>query len=133
MTKYGRTAITAVRLFTTGLAESPRAAWSTAARDIFGPSTSSAEKGCPRDAFLGLCEEGLVRGIPAGQYTRSEKNKRYALDALTVLRRNPELATHSRVLWDVVMGDEAKVHNGQMDVVTALWEQGLVVLRAGER
>ena len=129
MTKYGKAAVSAVRLFTTGLSESPRKAWSRAARGVFGPGKSGAEKGCPRDAFLGLCEEGLVEGVPTGRYTRSKRNKRYALHALAVLGRRPELANHSRALWDAVMGGESKVHNGQMDVVIALWKHGLLVSR----
>ena len=127
MRSYGEAAVRAVHLFTTGLVESPNEAWSRAAGEIFGAGTSSAEKGCPQNAFLGLCEEGLVKGIPGGQYTRSQKNKRYALDAVTVLRRHPELASDPDALWNAVMGGEDKAHNSQMDVVAALWEKMLVV------
>ena len=34
-----------------------------------------------RGAFLGLCEEGLVKGIPAGKYSASKDNKQYAVRA----------------------------------------------------
>jgi hypothetical protein len=130
MTKYGTVAVNAARLLTTGLVESPREAWSRAASDVFGPGTSGAQKGCPKDAFLGLCEKGLVKGVPAGRYTRSEKNKAYALDAVALLETKPGLATRPRALWAAVMGGESKAHNGQMDVVVALWNQGTLGHRA---
>jgi hypothetical protein len=46
------------------------------------------KKGCPKGTFLGLCEEGLVKGIPKGNYTKSVKNKKYAIKAVTVLKQN---------------------------------------------
>lgn len=130
MTSYGEAAVTAARLYTSGRAESPKDAWLRAADQIFGAGTSSAQKGCPRNAFLGLCEEGLVKGVAGGQYTRSKKNKAYALEAVAILRQNPELAANPNVLWDVVMGNEEKRHNSQMHVVVGLWNEGLLVHRA---
>ena len=85
------------------------------------------DKGCPRNAFLGLAEDGLIVGVPSGQYTRSELNKRYATRAVSRLRRNPHLANAPRELWRRVMSEERdrnKAHNHQMDVVTALWSAG---------
>lgn len=34
-----------------------------AVEEVFPNSKSSQEKSCPKNAFLGLCEEGLVKGI----------------------------------------------------------------------
>jgi hypothetical protein len=82
MSKYGLAAVEAVRLYTGGLAKSPRDAWEEATSKLFGLRTSSQCKGCPRDAFLGLCGEGLVEGIEPGNYTRSRANKGYALEAV---------------------------------------------------
>ena len=127
MNNYGKVATRAVHIFTTGLVESPRQAWSRAAGEVFGEGTSSQKKGCPQTAYLGLCEEGLVKGIPSGQYTRSQKNKKYALEAVDILKRNPGLAADTNALWDVVMGGEKKTHNSQMDVVVALWKNDLLV------
>jgi len=39
-------------------------------------------KGCPRGAFLELCEAGMIKGIASGKYTRSKRNKEYAIDAV---------------------------------------------------
>lgn len=127
--EYGEVAIRAVEKIRDGSATSPRAAWNEAAREIFPGRIHRQQKGCPRGAFLGLCDEGVVLGIPAGTYTRSIDNKAYALRAVEVLRSVPELAAQGRrALWNRV---EAKAgsHNSQMDVVLALHQNGL--LKAG--
>ena len=58
-----------------------RAQW----RRSIPTSVSAQKKGCPRGAFLGLCEDGLVKGIPAGNYTVSKDNKAYAVRAAELL------------------------------------------------
>jgi hypothetical protein len=90
----------------------------------FPESASLQEKGCPLDAFLGLCEEGLVSGVPAGTYTRSVKNKQHAVEAVGLLRFDPSLAANTSALWRRVAGD--KKHNAQMDVVIGLWRAGVI-------
>jgi len=129
MGKYGTAAIEAVRLYRQGLTKSPQDAWEKATSKIFGWGTSSQRKGCPRNAFLGLCEEGLVRGVEPGDYTRSQKNKSYAVDAVAILQRYPSLAGNHNRLWSKVLADEHKKHNSQMDVVIALWNAGLIQVK----
>jgi hypothetical protein len=126
MGKYGDAAVEAVRLHQRGLSPSPRDAWESATADVFGKGTSSQQKACPRDTFLSLCQEGLVQGVERGSCTRSVKNRRYALDAVQLLKRNPALASHPDTLWATVVAGESKKHNSQMDVVTALWTAGLI-------
>ena len=110
----------------------PSDAWQRATEMTFPTSRSLQVKGCPKGAFLGLCEAGLVRGAPPGHYTRSKKNKRYALNAVRALRRTPSLLQDRRALWLAALGEEsAKEHNGQMDVVVALWTTGSIVLADG--
>ena len=123
MPKYGKAAVRALAIYRGGVA-SPRDAWNDAVEKIFLGSKSSQEKGCPRDAFLGLCEEGLVCDVPHGKYTRSKDNKRYAVDAVNILRNGPCLAKDITTLWNKVLGGQIKAHNGQMDVVVALWQNG---------
>ena len=129
MSDYGTAAVNAVKLYTTRRTESPQEAWERATAIIFGQGTSSQSKGCPRDAFLGLCEEGLIEGVPDGKYTRSKKNKKYAIDAVTVLKQRPELVTDLNGLWREVMRGQSKVHNSQMDVVASLWRNGLLTAK----
>jgi hypothetical protein len=125
MSGYGKAAVRAVELYTTGLVDSPQEAWDWATAEVFG-GTSSQEKGCPKGAFLGLCEAGLIRGVPRGAYTRSRKNKKYALEAVALLKGNPALAADRAGLWSAIVRGESKKHNQQMDVVVSLWNKGLL-------
>ncbi len=129
MNQYGETAIKAAELFTSKKVNTPAEAWREAASEVLA-SESVRGKGCPKDAFLALCSEGKVRGIPAGNYTRSEKNASYALEALKILRSNPEYVDDWSSLWKRVLQNvgelEEKKHNRQMDVVIALWEKGFI-------
>ncbi|CAM4470617.1 DUF6979 family protein [Paenibacillus typhae] len=129
MNKYGVVTIKAVELLSMVEQSEPLTAWNAAASDVFVEGTWTQRKGCPKNAFLGLCEDGLVRGIPKGNYTyRSDSlNKAYAVQAVKLLKANPELASDRNVLWKEVMKDVKKSHNSQMDVVLALWKSGLIV------
>ena len=124
MSKYGLAAVRATELYTTQVAATPWSAWAHAMSES-GLSRSSQDKGCPRNAYLGLCEEGLVKGIPVGRYTQSVDNKQYAIKAVCALVARPELARSPRRLWKAVVLGE-KTHNSQMDVVCALWLRGLL-------
>ncbi|HEU4556286.1 MAG TPA: hypothetical protein VFS20_00505, partial [Longimicrobium sp.] len=80
----------------------------------------------------GLCEEGLVNGVPPGTYTPSIENKAYAVRAAALLAKQPELAESSpQALWNQVLGGISKQHNAQMDVVLALHRSGLLRRQAG--
>lgn len=122
MSKYGYLAIRAAKAARNGV--SPVQAWKDAAKEVFPDSASSREKGCPKSAFLGLAEEGLLRDILVGNYTRSKDNKRYALDAVSVIRANFNITHDAKELWQTVINGEDKAHNYQMDVVLALWGNG---------
>ncbi|SHO56980.1 DUF6979 family protein [Vibrio quintilis] len=124
MNKYGKVAVQAVKTAQTGI--HPVKAWKQAAAYEFGECKASAEKGCPKSSFLGLAEEGLIQDIPGGNYTKSEINKRYALELLRLLKQEPELVHHKSVLWKKACGSDTKRHNGQRDVVIGLWCEGLL-------
>jgi len=127
MSAYGETAVAAARACQQGRAGNPCAAWEDAAERLLATPTLRA-KNCPRSAFLGLCEEGLVQGVPAGSYTRSKKNKAYALQALRLLKKTPALASDRQQLWTAVMDGVQKQPNSQMEVVIALWREQLLHL-----
>ncbi len=74
MPKHGQAAIKAVELVV-DKEHGPVAAWNVAVAEVFKHSVTSQRKGCPRGAFLGLAEEGVISGVPEGDYTKSEKNK----------------------------------------------------------
>ena len=126
MAKFGDAAVLATRFYRSGATKSPERAWESAVREVFPDSKSCQEKSCPRGAYLGLCEEGLVHGVPSGSYTRSKLNKSYAVSAVSLLRARPRLAENADTLWQLAVGESRKVHNGQMDVVLALWDDGYI-------
>ncbi len=123
MYKYGEAALLA-----TGLRQcktDPVGAWNKAAQEIFD-SPSSQKRGCPRGAFLGLCQEGYVKGVNPGVYTRSRKNKDYAIAAVELLNKEPKLVNKKTELWKRATNGASIEHNSQMDVVLSLWEKGLI-------
>jgi hypothetical protein len=120
--KYGKMALKSVQNYKDSY--SIIEIWSRSAKEVFD-TNSAQEKGCPKNTFLGLCEEGFVNGIPKGNYTKSIKNKEYALKAVTILKQNTHITFSPKELWEKLeLGD--KRHNSQMDVVLALWEHGLI-------
>ena len=127
MSPYSQAALAAVEACRKTRDLDPVTAWNTAI-PLFCKTPQAQKKGCPRNTFLGLCEAGLVAHIPAGNYTRSKLNKAYALKAVTLLQTRPKFAEDPRTLWREVMrgGDEDKKPNGQMEIVIALREKGLL-------
>jgi hypothetical protein len=128
MNKYGTASVLAVRLFQNGEAGSPEHAWELATTRIFGLNTPSQKKNCPKNAFLGLCEDGLVKGIPKGIYTRSKKNKKYAVKAVSLLKSNPALSSNQTSLWNIIQDGIPKKHNSQIDVAVSLWNNNLIII-----
>ena len=84
MGKYGNAAVLANRLVRGGAARSPNEAWEAAVVGVFANRRSAQQKGCPRAAYLGLCGDGAVAGIPPGHYCRPGKNRGYALEAVFI-------------------------------------------------
>lgn len=126
MNKYGLAALKAVNYYK--IKKDPIEAWEAAVKDIF-ETKSSREKGCPKSTFLSICEIGVVKNIPKGNYAPTVKeNKIYALKAIEILEKNkkqPSLFSEKE-LWSKVQ-DINKSYNSQMDVVLALWNNGLII------
>jgi len=120
--KYGEAALIAARQQSSGDAN-PVVRWERAMETLYPTSPTSRKKGCPRGAFLGLCEEGLVKGVPPGHYTASKDDKAYAVKAATLLTKEARKWSIGE-LWRAVSNDPEKAHNSQMDVVMALWKNG---------
>jgi hypothetical protein len=123
--RYGEAALMAARDSSVGI--SPARRWQSAMEKVYPTRVSAQKKGGPRGAFLGLCEEGLVKGIPAGQYTTPTDNKAYAVQAAALLIEGTRKWSISE-LWRAVSDDPETAHNSQMDVVLALWKNGLIVM-----
>jgi hypothetical protein len=123
--RYGEAALVAARQGSPADIN-PVARWESAMKRLYPTSPTARKKGCPRGAFLGLCEEGLVKGIPAGHYTASKDNKAYAVRAAELLTAGTQSWSTSS-LWLAVTNGPAKAHNSQMDIVVALWKNDLIV------
>ncbi len=128
MGQNGKAAIKAVKLVVDE-DMSPQDAWEKAICE-YTTSELSRDKGCPRNAFLGLCEEGMIIGVDSGKYDAGKKNKAYATEAVRILQRDKSQINNKTKLWKKVMkklGEEtSKSQNGQMDVVISLWNSGLI-------
>lgn len=125
---FGRSAIIATNLINEKKLN-PVDAWEKAVVKMFPGSKSNQQKGCPKNTFLGLCENGYVKGVNEGKYTRSKLNKRYGITALNILQLNKTNVFSKSQLWKKVLENEGvtnKYHNSQMDVVLALWNEQLI-------
>jgi hypothetical protein len=125
MNKYSEAAILAVQLLKGGSIADPPDAWVQATQKYFPTSTSLQNKGCPKGAFLGLCNKGMIEGLPPGKYSNPTKNGKYATDAIEILRKNRFLSSQPDLLWKKVAG-KTKSENHQMDVVVGLWEANCI-------
>ncbi len=127
MGKYGTVAVSATELLRRTRGTLPQGAWRTAAGEVFPGKEPAQKKACPRGAFLGLCEEGLVVGVAAGRYGAGAANKGYAVEAVRLLTEDRRLADSGPTsLWVRVMNGREKAANHQMEVVLALWARDLI-------
>lgn len=122
MSIYGKAAVHAANLCCSGVA--PVDAWQRAISAQTG-SASVRKKVCPRESFLGLVARGDLAEIPAQGLGTDGRNRRYATDAVDHLRDTPRLDFTPQALWHQVAGAGIR-HNGQMNVVLALWHAGRV-------
>ena len=110
---------------------SPVDAWQQAVRKEYPDSKESQLKSCPKNTFLGLCSEGLVKNISKRNYTKSELNRWYAKNAVAILKTNKSEIFTPLELWRAALQASGaainKTHNSQMNVVLALWDGGMVV------
>src|SRR5664279_5131164 len=111
--RYGQAALMASQQ---GTSIDPKARWEAAVLRLYPTSPTARKKSRPRGAFLGLCEEGLVKGIPPGHYSASREDKDYAVRAAALLSEETQ-SWSTTTLWRAVTEDPEKAHNSQMDVV----------------
>jgi hypothetical protein len=126
--RYGEAALMAARQGASA-GTAPLACWESAMEKLYPTSPVARKVGGPRGAFLGLCEEGLVKGISAGQYAAPRESKDYAVRAVALLAEGGRSWSTS-ALWEAVSNAPGKKHNSSMDVVMALWKNDLILRRA---
>jgi hypothetical protein len=130
MSRYAKAALNAVKRIENGAR--PQLAWENATIELFGKGSSFQRRGCQKGAFLGLCEEGLVKGVPKGSYlanSAANKNKRYTLAALELLKQEQAIPKDRRIFWQRVPGTPDAM-NGQLDVLFTLAEAGYIDWRS---
>jgi hypothetical protein len=130
-TNYANAAVDAVYYIEKNTLLSPLDAWQMAISQHTN-SKEARKKGCPKTAFLGLCEDGLVKGIRPNDYIKKPgfiKNKQYVLIALELLKKEPSLVLDKKELWrkvKAISGSTSEGKDGHMDVVIALFSEGLL-------
>lgn len=124
MVKFSQVAIKSIELIIKEKID-PRQAWQISAEEIFKESPSSIAKNCPRSAFLVLCQEGLINGVPKGNYTNATETKEYILNGLEFIKTDTTLANSPSKLWDKVV-NENKVHNQRMHILCDLYKKGYI-------
>ena len=127
MNKYGKAALSATKHYSENPLDIVKS-WKYAVMEQFPTQEASRKKGCPKTAFLGLCEAGYVKGVPKGKYNKvsNSHNKCYAVKAVKLLQLQDLESIKSKRLWELVMAGVVKSHNAQMDVVLSLWTNGLI-------
>ena len=128
--RYGEAALLAVRMDTFGKALTPAERWTDAVCKVYPTATAGQKKNAPRAAFVGLCDAGLVKGIAGGAGSGSgtssgNRNRDYALEAVRLLKAGEHKTVTQ--LWAAVTDGDDVEHASQMDVVLALWKNGLIV------
>ncbi|MCO7262021.1 DUF6979 family protein [Dickeya zeae] len=126
---YGETAVAVASAYDSSNKPDPKECWEYSIIQITS-SRESQKKGCPKSAFLGLCQDGYVKGIPKGDYLSPDSpNKKYAVAAAYLVLKEPDRKYSKAELWRNATKDcpgAAENQNGQMDVVLALKEDGLL-------
>jgi hypothetical protein len=120
--RYGEAALLAAKMETFGKSLTARDRWDAAMLQVYPTAEAARKKNAPRGAFIGLCEAGLVRNVKAGHGAEANRNGDRAVEAVRMLRAG-EAKTVTQ-LWAAV-GDQEE-HQSQMDVVLALWKNGLL-------
>lgn len=124
MVKFSQVAIKSIELITKEHIE-PRQAWQISVEEIFKESPSAISKNCPKSAFLVLCQEGLINGVPKGNYTDAIETKDYILSGLELIKNDSTLANNPSKLWDKVV-NENKAHNQRMHILCDIYKKGYI-------
>ncbi|MBK5071772.1 hypothetical protein I2492_01910 [Budviciaceae bacterium CWB-B4] len=121
---YGNTAVEVVKNYSDG--QDLHIEWSNQVSK-FTSSKSSIEKSCPKCTFLGLCEEGLVVGIPKRKYLDlGNKNKNHAIMLYRIFKKKSELSSCELHKLYVIERGASLTNNGQADILVSLYKENLL-------
>ena len=127
MSNYGNVAVHAAQYLVRNPNINPGVAWSTALAHY-----GVRDKSCPRTAFLGLCENGNIGGVPIGHYLnrRNTVNKIRAISVRNLIYNNtpPSKPTGTKkVVWQNITGISNGDIYGVINVVYDLFDNGLLI------
>lgn len=120
--KYGEIALKAYSMII-NQNKKPREAWDIVSQEIFINKKASQKKGCPKDVFLSLCQEGYLKNIKKDCYTKSIKNKEYTSRIVELLKNNHS-SDNISALWKRL--NTCTTYNSQIDVVLALFKNNFI-------
>lgn len=120
MTKYTDAAITTAKRCQGSNRPDIKAEWRKVIKEL-----KAYDEGCPRSAFIGLCEEGMIKGIEAGSYglRKLNKNKAYAIAAANLVLSGHD--TDPKAIWQKVTKTDIRAHD-QVGIVIALHDNSLL-------
>lgn len=86
-------------------------------------------KDCPKNTFLGLCQEGYIKNVRKGRYTKASKNLDYAKEGVRILKTTDKRYEKHGLLWKDIRSNlslEPNPGDGQAPVILGLWEAGYI-------
>jgi len=131
MTNYEAITLKAVKILSEKQTSSFEEVWKKSGKEL-DLEESIWKKGCPKNAFIGVCEMGLIKGIQGIPNVELSKNGKYAVTALRLIIKNPQLYTNMSGpdLWREVLKEchleTSKNYNQQMAVVLTLWNNNKI-------
>lgn len=123
---YGKIAVDAANGFQQLVATTLLQSWNSSLI-----KNNKNDKNCPRIAFLGLCENGLIAGIPKGRYiqkTTASVIKGKAISIRNIIMNNnpPSIPAQTKTsIWEQVGGTGQD--EGVIDVVYTLFNHGMLL------
>ncbi len=128
--KFGKIAVVAAELLKSNnsFKNNPIKAWDEA--NVLVSSFENKKcynKDCPKNTFIAICNEGLLKNVPSGNYGNPRDNREYALLAVKILSGSN--ITEPKKLWVRILKELAKTktENGQADLILSLWTNGYIV------
>ncbi len=121
--KYGEAALIAAPRLRRLRQKPQRSVGATPCRRSTAPAPLRKSRARKAPSSASVKRDSLPASCPAST-TKSKDNKRYAVDAVALLRAGSCPATVT-ALWSQV-AEPGKTHNSQMDVVLALWKNNLI-------
>lgn len=124
MNKYTEIVVKAINTIREGRVQNPVEAWEVTVTDVFGNNITSYNRNCARNTFLGLCEEGYIKGINRGKYTLSRINKEYVVNLREKIFKS-QTSDEDKLWLAINMND--KKHFLHLQIVKELYEEKILV------